>query len=124
MIRRPPRSTLSSSSAASDVYKRQAGAGDQDLAVVVGDLDLALDDVGDLVVGALEVPALRVAAPGAEAESVVDRVRGGELLCGRLCLVRAMHSLFPDHILGLDDADLGGASLAHGSSWRRPVPVV
>src|SRR5674536_124310 len=27
MIRRPPRSTLSSSSAASDVYKRQAGAG-------------------------------------------------------------------------------------------------
>src|SRR5674536_382838 len=28
MIRRPPRSTLSSSSAASDVYKRQEGVGD------------------------------------------------------------------------------------------------
>src|SRR5674536_372792 len=34
MIRRPPRSTLSSSSAASDVYKRQERVGHQDLRVV------------------------------------------------------------------------------------------
>src|SRR5450756_3153549 len=112
MIRRPPRSTQSRSSAASDVYKRQ----DQDLAVVVGDLDLALDDVGDLVVRAFEVPALRVATPEAEAELVVDGVCGGEFLTGCFCLVRAAHGLIPDHVLGPDDADLGGASLAHGSS--------
>src|SRR5665648_753821 len=39
MIRRPPRSTLSSSSAASDVYKRQGG-GDMMLAAGAGDPDL------------------------------------------------------------------------------------
>jgi hypothetical protein len=100
------------------------GSGDQELAIVVGDLDLALDDVGDLVVRALEVPALRVATPQAEAELVVDGACRGELLPGRLCLVRAVHGLVPHHVLGPDDADLGGAFLAHGSSWRGPLPIV
>src|SRR5664280_3898891 len=41
MIRRPPRSTLSSSSAASDVYKRQVRhAGRDQLALGVGDAEL------------------------------------------------------------------------------------
>src|SRR5674536_218743 len=42
MIRRPPRSTLSSSSAASDVYKRQAlmkAAPDNAALLIVGDID-------------------------------------------------------------------------------------
>src|SRR5674536_285828 len=57
MIRRPPRSTLSSSSAASDVYKRQgeprAGAGKAGLDLV-GDED---DPVGPTVFGELRQEA-------------------------------------------------------------------
>src|SRR5664280_3777703 len=41
MIRRPPRSTLSSSSAASDVYKRQGQGSALTLAVAVGSLAAA-----------------------------------------------------------------------------------
>src|SRR5665648_231489 len=43
MIRRPPRSTLSSSSAASDVYKRQVRGSDVLVAVLDRDLEFELD---------------------------------------------------------------------------------
>src|SRR5450756_3258696 len=49
MIRRPPRSTQSRSSAASDVYKRQAGTlGEVRVARHMVRVEMRLDDVGDL----------------------------------------------------------------------------
>src|SRR5664279_6584200 len=46
MIRRPPRSTLSSSSAASDVYKRQAGMSADAYSRITGKLGLAVVTAG------------------------------------------------------------------------------
>ena len=73
MIRRPPRSTLDRSSAASDVYKRQAlhRFGNVDCAVVNGDRRVSVDGVvaggqrqraaadGDGIVGAVSYTHLR-----------------------------------------------------------------
>jgi hypothetical protein len=92
------------------------GSGDQELAIVVGDLDLALDDVGDLVVRALEVTLLHVSLPEAEAELVVGGHRGRELLARRIGLPGPGHGLLPDHFVGLDDADPGVAEIAHAPS--------
>ena len=51
MIRRPPRSTQSRSSAASDVYKRQAGSVGQSLGVRLAGVDHGLElRQGDLAV--------------------------------------------------------------------------
>src|SRR5674536_143199 len=63
MIRRPPRSTLSSSSAASDVYKRQVvGVADVGWQVVPG-LSLLLGGA-DEVLDVVEVDAGQVRPPG------------------------------------------------------------
>src|SRR5665648_1269378 len=76
MIRRPPRSTLSSSSAASDVYKRQverfrAGAADDDdIALIELEPDLAFDVFLALVHQRLQHLALR-----REPEAVIDELR-------------------------------------------------
>ena len=58
MIRRPPRSTLDRSSAASDVYKRQLdflGVGDQVLVARAHGADLALDALEQLLLGVAPV---------------------------------------------------------------------
>ena len=58
MIRRPPRSTLDRSSAASDVYKRQA----EDVAAVAEPVAHAVERVGDRArrVGGLHEPVERL----------------------------------------------------------------
>jgi len=92
-----------------------AGARQVQLAVVVGELDFAFDDVGDLVVRALEVTVLHVALPWAEAELLVDRHRRAELLPRRVGLFGVAHRFFPAHVLGLDHADPGVVQIAHRS---------
>src|SRR5665648_1289190 len=47
MIRRPPRSTLSSSSAASDVYKRQASTSTSGQIIDWQEFDVGWDDLHD-----------------------------------------------------------------------------
>src|SRR5664279_2852840 len=72
MIRRPPRSTLSSSSAASDVYKRQEGTGSTQGQEQRSPLGLGADDlvVRPCPVGEGETDA---GVPGAVADQLVDR---------------------------------------------------
>ena len=90
-----------------------AVAGDVAVAVVVHDLDLALDDVGDLVVRALEAAMLGVAPPQPEAEPVVDGRRADAFLPRRVRVSGRRHRFFPDDLIGFDDADPGIAQIAH-----------
>src|SRR5665648_278489 len=68
MIRRPPRSTLSSSSAASDVYKRQVAHNHR---TPVGEIDLVCRDDATLVI--VEVKARSGSYFGEALESIGPR---------------------------------------------------
>src|SRR5665648_102889 len=115
MIRRPPRSTLSSSSAASDVYKRQVGAlpDGEDLGVAVEAAHRVLLDVA---VAAVDLDGL-LARPDGQPPGLELGLGGGErevlprvlLECGlvgeqpgRLDLGREVGELDLDRLVGGD----------------------
>src|SRR5450756_1197631 len=89
MIRRPPRSTQSRSSAASDVYKRQlralAGRGDRETVSIVRDLRLPRALLAVLVGGALALSgaALQALLGNPLADPYLLGVSGGAA-CGTL----------------------------------------
>eukprot|EP00658_Telonema_sp_P-2_P039686 TRINITY_DN28363_c0_g1_i1.p1 TRINITY_DN28363_c0_g1~~TRINITY_DN28363_c0_g1_i1.p1 ORF type:complete len:159 (-),score=13.58 TRINITY_DN28363_c0_g1_i1:188-664(-) len=81
MIRRPPRSTLSSSSAASDVYKRQPLPGSPELATASGDpswecwvrikgTSERFDRYPDTLCGGIELPEVADSAKDAKRDCV------------------------------------------------------
>src|SRR5450756_3198451 len=73
MIRRPPRSTQSRSSAASDVYKRQAcGAGRTDIVVVLKP-DATPADADRIRASCDGLPHVRAAAPDTTATATAKR---------------------------------------------------
>src|SRR5664279_6625341 len=119
MTRRPPRSTLSSSSAASDVYKRQLQhrtviAGGQALRMLQGDRPGGAGLPRGLLVSDAEVLRER-RVDGVAAESRAQRVGADadQVLTARAALVHGVERRDRGD-LGIGELELAGAELDAG----------
>src|SRR5665648_1294724 len=113
MIRRPPRSTLSSSSAASDVYKRQANifliSVKENRFVTPAEINVPSVDY---VLGLADVI-------GEYRRLALDNLREGEVVKGEKCL-EIMDQVFIQ-LLALDEAYMLVPGLRHKSDIARRI---
>eukprot|EP00656_Telonema_subtile_P043434 TRINITY_DN49796_c0_g1_i1.p1 TRINITY_DN49796_c0_g1~~TRINITY_DN49796_c0_g1_i1.p1 ORF type:complete len:317 (-),score=103.40 TRINITY_DN49796_c0_g1_i1:142-1092(-) len=128
MIRQPPRSTLSSSSAASDVYKRQVQMMRhwiRGVFLITDVEDEGASDGTDSIVAVnitrpveLNDPSMETQALG-RAAGKIDRVdvvhhRGGPCMDGRITSITLLHATHPEELESSSEVHVGGKQ---GGLW-------